>query len=221
MGVDLGLVCKGFDDPVRDSQQSFRTILNTLSEPGTLARLDAPNLNHPHETWTEAAWAVAMTLLDGDTRVWLSPSLATPVALASLKFHTGCPITQIPGEADFVFVGHPSEQPEWSSLRQGEAEFPDLSATVVLQVPGIEAVGAFDRARGEGAPQRTTWELRGPGIEHTRLIQLQHNDQDHWPDRLRDALAANRASFPLGVDLLLVWRDFVCGLPRTTRVAAI
>jgi len=225
MAVDLSLVCKGFDDPVKGSQRSFRTILNALSQPGTVGHLEAFSLNHAPSTWTEATWAVAMTLLDGDTRVWLSPSLASPVALASLQFHTSCPISQDPGEADFVFVGHPIEQPDWSTLRQGEAEFPDLSATVILQVPGIEVVGPSNPSGEEStAPSvapSSTWELRGPGIENTRAIRLQHDPEDPWPEKLRHAMVANRSTFPLGVDLLLVWRDLVCALPRTTRVVAI
>ena len=214
MGVDLSLVCKGFDEPVKDSQSSFRTILNALSQPGTVGHLDVIPLGHAPEKWTEAAWALAMTLLDGDTRVWLSPSLATAVAHASLQFHTSCPITHDPSEADFIFVGNVNEQPDWSSLRHGEAEFPDLSATVILQVPGIEVV---EPSAPNVAPS-STWELRGPGIEHTRLIRLQHEPEDHWPEQLRLALVANRAQFPLGVDLLLVWLDLVCALPRSTRI---
>ena len=221
MAVDLSLVCKGFDDPVKDSQRSFRTILNALSQPGTVGHLDAISLNQAPSTWTEATWAVAMTLLDGDTRVWLSPLLATSVALASLQFHTSCPMTQDPGEADFVFVGHPTEQPDWSSLRQGEAEFPDLSATVILQVPGIEVVEASAPSVVPNMAPSSTWELRGPGIEHTRAIRLQHDSEDQWPEKLRHAMVANRSRFPLGVDLLLVWRDLVCALPRSTRIAAI
>jgi len=233
MAVDLSLVWKGFDDPVKDSQRSFRIILNALSQPGTVGHLDAVPLNQAPSTWTEATWAVAMTLLDGDTRVWLSPSLATPVALASLQFHTSCPISQKPGEADFVFVGHPIEQPDWSSLRQGEAEFPDLSATVILQVPGIEVFEPRNPSGEEStapnfaasvAPSvapSSTWELRGPGIAQTQLLRLQHDPEDPWPEKLRHAMVANRARFPLGVDLLLVWRDLVCALPRSTRVAAI
>jgi len=232
MAVDLSLVWKGFDDPVKDSQRSFRIILNALSQPGTVGHLDAVPLNQAPSAWTEATWAVAMTLLDGDTRVWLSPSLATPVALASLQFHTSCPISQDAGEADFVFVGHPIEQPDWSSLRRGEAEFPDLSATVILQVPGIEVVEPNNPSGEESiapsvaphvAPHvapSSTWELRGPGIKQTQLIRLQHDPEDPWPEQLRDTLIANRATFPLGVDLLLVWRDLLCALPRSTRVAA-
>ena len=225
MAVDLSLVCKGFDDPVKDSQRCFRTILNALSQPGTVGHLDAVPLNQAPSSWTEATWAVAMTLLDGDTRVWLSTSLATPIALASLQFHAGCPISQDPSEADFVFVGHPIEQPNWSSLRQGEAEFPDLSATVILQVPGIEVVEpsspSGEASTAPSVAPSTTWELRGPGIAQTQLLRLQHDPEDPWLEKLRDALVANRATFPLGVDLLLVWRDLVCALPRSTRIAAI
>jgi phosphonate C-P lyase system protein PhnH len=128
-----------------------------------------------------------MTLLDGDTRVWLSPSLATAVAHASLQFHTSCPITHDPSEADFIFVGNVNEQPDWSSLRHGEAEFPDLSATVILQVPGIEVVEPSAPNVAPNVAPSSTWELRGPGIEHTRLIRLQHEPEDHWPEARVDS----------------------------------
>jgi alpha-D-ribose 1-methylphosphonate 5-triphosphate synthase subunit PhnH len=220
MGVDLNLVCKGFDDPVKDSQRCFRTVLNAVSQPGSVGHLDEIPLGHAPKGWTEAAWALAMTLLDWDTLVWLSPSLATAAAYASLQFHASCPITLNSGEADFVFVGNPNEQPDWSSLRHGEAEFPDLSATVILQIPGMGEESSVPMVALNVAGS-STWELQGPGIEHTRLIKLEHGPEDQWPEQLRHALVANRAQFPLGVDLLLVWRDRVCALARSTRVAAI
>ena len=241
MGVDLSLVCKGFEDPVQDAQRCFRTILSALSQPGTVGCLDTIAPHQPPDPWSEAAWAVAMTLLDGDTRVWLSPSLATAAAHASLQFHTSCNMTKNPAEADFAFVGHPGEQPDWSSLRQGEPEFPDLSATIILQVPGITVVEPSELSGGESPPTKvapnvgpnvgpnvapnaspsSTLQLQGPGIEHTRRIRLERGAEGRWAEQLRLALVANRSQFPLGVDLLMVWSDRLCAIPRSTRVAAI
>lgn len=237
MRVDLSLVCKGFEDPVQDAQRCFRTILSALSQPGTVGCLDNIALHQPPDRWSKSAWAVAMTLLDSDTRVWLSPSLATTVAHASLQFHTSCNMTKNPAEADFAFVGHPGEQPDWSSLRQGEPEFPDLSATIILQVPGVTVVEPSELSGGESPPTKvapnvgpnvapnasssSTLQLQGPGIEHARQIRLERGAEGRWAEQLRLALVANRSQFPLGVDLLMVWSNRLCAIPRSTRVAAI
>jgi len=215
--LDLAAVCPGFQDPVHDAQRSFRALLNAMAQPGTIVQIGtAPPLE-----WSAAAWALAMTLLDSDTRIWLSPTLATPVARASLQFHTSCPITTNAAEADFVFVGHPDEQPAWSTLRHGQAEFPDQSATMILQIPGCHHPIPTDVSLQTSPTARLTrWELSGPGIEHSCHIAL-HSGPGDWPERLRAALALNQTGFPLGVDLLLAWADHLCALPRTTRIATI
>jgi alpha-D-ribose 1-methylphosphonate 5-triphosphate synthase subunit PhnH len=55
--------------------------------------------------------------------------------------------------------------------------------------------------------------LSGPGIAGEERLTA-----DGLPDRFWEELRDNHARFPRGIDLLLVGRDVIAGLPRTTRV---
>lgn len=198
-GVDLSGVGPGFADPVLESQAAFRGCLETLANPGTVVSLGADQESmagvHP------AAGALLLALLDQDTRLWLSPSVAAGRAAASLKFHTGCLLAAGPGEADFALVANRSELPPLDAFSQGSLEYPERSATVVLQVPQLR----------EGGPLR----LVGPGIRGDARLSVPTLDQSfltQWD--------SNHARFPRGIDLYLTSGDQLCGLPRTTRIEA-
>src|SRR5690606_9187527 len=97
----------GFADPVRDAQGCFRAIMNALARPGTLQRID-PGALEPPAPLTPTAAAVALTLFDYDTPIWLDPSLARSAAVAAfLRFHTGAPIVADALEAAFALVADP------------------------------------------------------------------------------------------------------------------
>ncbi len=194
--ADLVSVGPGFADPVLDSQAAFRGCLAALATPGTVVNIGTglaslPNLD-------AAASALLLSLLDQDTRLWLSPGAAAGGAAASLKFHTGCSMAAFPREADFALVAAADELPPLEAFSAGSQEYPERSATIVLQVPAILESG---------------WRLTGPGIRgETRLSVAALGDGflAQWE--------ANRARFPRGVDLYFSCGERLCGLPRTTRV---
>lgn len=194
--VDLVGVGSGFADPVFESQAAFRGCLDALATPGSVVSLGAgleslPDL-HP------AASALLLALLDQDTRLWLSPGLAAGRTAANLKFHTGCSLAASPGEADFALVANVDELPSLEAFSAGSEEYPERSATIVLQVPAILDSG---------------WRLTGPGIRNETRLSV---------PALGDGFIAqwgrNRARFPRGIDLYLVCGETLCGLPRTTHI---
>lgn len=193
----------GFADPVLDSQAAFHGSLAVLATPGAVVRLGAglESLSGLHA----AASALLLVLLDQDTRLWLSPGAAAGGAAASLKFHTGCSMAAFPHEADFGVVADVEELPPLESFSAGSKEYPERSATVVLQVPVMLESGWRHSEVG--------WRLSGPGIHgETRLSvpALGEGFPAQWE--------RNRARFPRGVDLYLSCGDRLCGLPRTTRI---
>jgi alpha-D-ribose 1-methylphosphonate 5-triphosphate synthase subunit PhnH len=193
---DLVGVGPGFADPVLDSQAAFRACLSALATPGTVVDIGAgleslPGL-HP------AASALLLALLDQDTRLWLSPGVATGGAAASLKFHTGCSMAAFPREADFALVAGAEELPSLETFSAGSQEYPERSATIVLQVPAILESG---------------WRLTGPGIRNEARLSVPALGDGFLPQWER-----NRARFPRGVDLYFSCGDRLCGLPRTTRI---
>ena len=64
MTVDLSGVSAGFAEPVPAAQRVFRGVLDALSRPGTLVRLDST-------ADFGAKGAIALTLLDYETPEWL------------------------------------------------------------------------------------------------------------------------------------------------------
>ena len=197
MSVSSHELIAGFTDPVSATQQVFRAALKAMSEPGTLLQLDymeqAPN------GLDLSTWQLTLSLLDPDTRVWLSPSLrANDAVTSNLRFHCQCPLVNKPAEADFAIALH-SELPLLTELNWGTAEYPDRSTTLMVQVASLS-----------DAPD---WILSGPGIELTRTLQI-----GGLSEPFRSDLIHSRQSFPLGIDTFWCCGTQLAALPRTTRI---
>ena len=74
----------GFSDPVGESQLVFRHILDAMARPGVVQTLSLA-MKGP-DALDLAATAIALTLVDFETPLYLAPALATPAAEAYLKF---------------------------------------------------------------------------------------------------------------------------------------
>jgi len=194
--LDLAAVSPGFADPVLDSQAAFRDCLDALASPGTLVTLGARL--HALPGVDPAAGALLLSLLDQDTRLWLSPGVAGAQIATSLKFHTGCSFAAAPGEADFALVARIEELPTLESFGAGSQEYPERSATVVLQVPSFNDAG---------------WRLSGPGVRGEARLSVSALGEGFLEQWQR-----NHALFPRGVDFYLSCGERLCGLPRTTRI---
>ncbi|HEX3381174.1 MAG TPA: phosphonate C-P lyase system protein PhnH [Paraburkholderia sp.] len=194
--IALSTLTPGFADPVHDTQTVFRTLLDALSRPGTIGviRDVLPELrNTPVEP---AAFAALLTLCDYATPVWLAqPDLALASAL---RFHTGAPLVDAPGEAAFVYLHDANALPPLESFAPGSAESPEQSATLLIRVDALTG----------GAPVT----LSGPGILDTETISPVGLPARFWRER---ALLA--PLFPCGIDCYLVCGPRVIGLPRTTE----
>ncbi len=189
----------GFRDPALAAQGHFRALLDAMAHPGRIVPLVA-ELPEPPTPMAAAAFALALTLLDHETPVWLGPSLHGPAVADGLRFHCGCPITADPATAAFAFAV-PEEVGRLDRFAQGTADYPDRSTTLVLQVGALA---------GEGP---RAMRLTGPGIETAHMLFV-----PDVPDQLWAELAANADRFPLGVDLVLVAGGLIAALPRSTRV---
>ena len=187
----------GFADLVLGAQSVFRAIMDALAHPGSVQSIASDAA--PPAPLTAELGAVALTLADHDTPVWLDPTLAANPAITGwIAFHCGAPITADPAEALFALVSDVALLPALESFGQGTDEYPDRSTTIVL------AAGSATRAVT----------LKGPGIKDqlTTALPLPAGDfLAQW--------AENRARFPRGIDLLLVRDGTVIGLPRTTRIS--
>jgi alpha-D-ribose 1-methylphosphonate 5-triphosphate synthase subunit PhnH len=108
----------GFADPVLDAQASFRAILEAMSRPGRIQRIEARIT--PPAPLCSAAGAALLSL-----------------AAEWLRFHCGAPITTDIGAARFVVAC--GAAPSLDALDIGTDEDPQLGATLILQVTGLVA----------------------------------------------------------------------------------
>ena len=132
----------GFADPVFDAQSVFRAVMDAMARPGTVLPVKA--LASPPASLSATAAAVALTLADHDTPVWLDPVLAGSAAVrAYLAFHTGAPVIEAKDEATFALVADPLGLGSLAEFGQGTQEYPDRSTTLIMQVDALSSdVGA-------------------------------------------------------------------------------
>ena len=195
--IDLGAVKRGFSNPSLDSQVTFRLLMDALSRPGTVKDLmEAPE---PPRGINQATGGIALTLFDFETVVWIDPALRGGETEAWLRFHCGCPLTTDPLEAAFAVVTDISSAPALTDFNQGDAKYPDLSTTVIMEITSM--------AGGLETP------LRGPGINGSMAVSPEGLPAEFWTQ-----MAENGSQFQFGVDLFLTSGSSVMGLPRTVRV---
>jgi len=193
------MLAPGFADPVLASQAAFRAIMDAMARPGSIVAVDG--LAHAPRPLGLAAAAVALTLLDYETPVWLDPVLAqSPDITDWLRFHTGAPLTDVPKRAAFGLIADPQNMLPFEAFSQGSMEYPDRAATLVLQVDRLSDNGGLC--------------LSGPGIVTSRALHAAPLPAD-FAARMR----ANRALFPRGIDIILAADALLAALPRSVHVA--
>lgn len=179
----------GFADPALQGAQAFRAVMQAMAQPGRILVADAAR---PPAPLSPAAGTVLLTLADATAPVFLAPGHDTQAVRDWLAFHCGAPLAAA-GEAVFA-VGVWAALAPLDRFAVGTPEYPDRSATLIVEVPWLEIAGG---AR-----------LTGPGLrEHTFLT---------LPDTA--AFQANYDRYPLGFDTILTCSDRLAGLPRSTWV---
>ena len=179
----------GFSDPSIQSAWGFRAAMLAMARPGdilTVTGAQAPG------GLSVAAAVLLLVLCDPETPVWLAPSHDSADLRRWIAFHTGAPVVAARGEAVFALGAWDSLMP-LDGYRIGTAEYPDRSATLIVETGSLQAAGAV---------------LSGPGIADAARLTL--------PEVA--AFRANRALFPLGLDFFFTCGDRLAALPRSTVV---
>lgn len=193
------MLAPAFADPGLASQAVFRSVMDAMARPGTI--VPTSGLAQAPPPLGLAAAAVALTLLDYETPVWLDAVLAqSPEVAGWLKFHTGAPLTDDPQRAAFGFVSKPQCMLQFEAFSQGSMEYPDRATTLVLQV---------DHLSGDDGLR-----LSGPGIRGSRALFA-----SPLPADFAARMVANRRLFPRGVDIILAAGTNLTALPRSVHVA--
>ncbi|XDA97931.1 phosphonate C-P lyase system protein PhnH [Sulfitobacter sp. LCG007] len=178
----------GFADPAIQSAQAFRSVMEAMARPGTIRDVGGAQ---PPAPLSRAAGAVLLTLCDSETPVHLAGEADCQAVRAWLAFHTGAQVT---GPSHCMFaLGTWDALCPLSSYPVGTPEYPDRSATLIVECPELIAAGAT---------------LTGPGIRISASLSL--------PEIA--AFRSNRRLFPLGLDFIFTSGDRLAALPRSTIV---
>jgi alpha-D-ribose 1-methylphosphonate 5-triphosphate synthase subunit PhnH len=142
---------------------------------------------------------MALTLADYETPLWLDRVLAGAESVAAfLRFHTGARLVSEPAEASFALISDVANAPPLSAFAQGTPDYPDRSTTLIIEVERFSAEG---------------WRLQGPGIAGETAFGAAPLAADFGAQ-----LVANRAQFPLGVDVIFAAPLAVAALPRSVQL---
>src|SRR3954454_23446471 len=94
----------GFADKVLSAQTTFRSVMDAMARPGTARQVTA-GVGAPASLMRGTA-AVALTLFDQDTPIWLDRAMAAAPDIAKwLKFHCGAPVIADSSASSFALVG--------------------------------------------------------------------------------------------------------------------
>ena len=190
----MNMVFRAFTDPARESQQAFRAVMNAMARPGAVVDVDAGFA--PPAPLNAAAASVLLTLADFETKVWSDAGVDVSAA-QFLRFHTGARLIDEPALADFAVISDPQSAPALDAYPNGTPDYPDRSATLIMQV---EAFGQ-------------DWRLTGPGIDGETRFSAAPLPEDfvaQWRD--------NHARFPQGVDIIFAGNGQIAALPRSTEI---
>lgn len=178
----------GFDDPARDAARAFRAVMTAMARPGQIHAIGGVQGPAP---LSGAAATVLVTLCDVDTPLHLTGACDTPQVRDWVAFHIGASLVAA-RDAAFALGTWDALQPV-TRFAVGTPEYPDRSATLVVELDALRADGAT---------------LRGPGIKDTAQFALPEVP----------AFQRNAAQFPLGFDTIFTAQSQIAALPRSTRV---
>jgi alpha-D-ribose 1-methylphosphonate 5-triphosphate synthase subunit PhnH len=190
---------------VFDGQKHYRTLLQCTARPGTIGQLDDAALEVPSQL-NRATALLALALFSGDITFWVDEGAAAAANFIERETNARPASAD---KADFLVFTGDEQIEELQQAKPGTLSFPDLGASVVLQVQAISPAPLAESLR---------LRLTGPGIE-TETVVFVLGASEAFFGTLRE----RNLEFPIGVDTFLTCDSLSAGpcvmaLPRTTRV---
>jgi alpha-D-ribose 1-methylphosphonate 5-triphosphate synthase subunit PhnH len=178
----------GFANIPIDAAHAFRAVMTAMARPGEIFEISGAQ---PPAPLSVAAGAVVLTLCDPETPLFLAGGFDTPQIRDWVTFHTGAPFV---GAADAMFAIGVWGSIPFPDLARGTSEYPDRSATLIVEMDALTNTGAV---------------LEGPGIKDQNYLSL--------PETA--LFQENARLYPLGLDFIFTNGGNLAALPRTTRVS--
>lgn len=171
----------GFDK-VFDTQRIYRLTLDAMARPGKVNALPALRLNPPAGL-SQAAAAVALTLLDSETGFCVLPS--DQAVKDYLMIHTGAAFYPL-HSAEFIVISGRESNPQLGEVCCGTLLAPEKGATLIMMVDSLAGTAGGTKLR-----------LSGPGIKESSLLNISGLDQENLK-----IIAEMNQEYPLGIDVI-------------------
>jgi alpha-D-ribose 1-methylphosphonate 5-triphosphate synthase subunit PhnH len=189
------------DNSDRRNQKNYRSLLQAMSRPGRVLRLDALGAVSSFA----AAMAIGECLLDPEVSLCVIGDGSVPALRAGLVGSTQVRTESLEA-ADFIFVCGVQSQGGVRLAKRGRLEFPEEGATLVYCMES-HPTDVSDRFRIR---------LTGPGIAGQGGVAPEMRGVP--VEEFQELMAVN-ADYPLGVDAFFVRPNGeLMGLPRSTRI---
>jgi alpha-D-ribose 1-methylphosphonate 5-triphosphate synthase subunit PhnH len=191
-------------EPVRDTQVTFRVVLDAMARPGTVRQLPVAARDAPVNPWLAS---VLVTLLDHEVSLAVEPFDGANALEQFVRQRTAVTPATVE-HADFVVASSERLDPRLPlRLRQGTLAYPNDSATLLLLVPTLDQAADPDSASA-------SWlALAGPGVPAGHRVRVGGLDPALFEAR------DEAAEYPRGIDLILVDPSGrAAALPRSTTI---
>jgi alpha-D-ribose 1-methylphosphonate 5-triphosphate synthase subunit PhnH len=189
------------DNDNRRNQKNFRTLLEAMSRPGRVVRLEVGHTNSS----LAAAMAIGECLLDHEVSLCVIGNSGAQALQDALVAATQAR-TESLAHADFVFVLSGQSQGRARLAKRGCLESPEQGATLVYCMD----------SEVKAPPDRLPIRLTGPGIAGQEGILPEM--EGITVEEFQELMEVN-ADYPLGVDLFFARPNGeLMGLPRSTRI---
>lgn len=188
---------------VFDSQKIFRKILDSMARPGKINNLIDLQISPPQQLNRSSA-LIGFALLNSDVS-FFSVNNSNEVN-EYLKVNTSSiPSTSVE-DADFVFISGKSMSEIIGNIKKGELEFPEDSATLIIDVDKIEK---------SPIDQSCELILKGPGVKSEEILYIKG-----ITDEIFQEIKNANSEYPLGIDVILsdVDGNIIC-IPRTNNLS--
>jgi phosphonate C-P lyase system protein PhnH len=188
---------------VYESQEVFRTLLDALSQPGTIHHLPQAVA---HRFVPALAPLAALVSHDVPFAICGVESVATSIAVERATFGRS-----VDPELAIFIAALSGNTPEARTIKRGSPHRPDGGCQISYQISGRLI---------PGTTEQSTFSIAGPGVPTVRTISVEWaTDQ---LSSLQQLLDARSDSWPMGFDIWLV-DDFgqVVGIPRTSNITGV
>ena len=200
-------------EPVRDTQVTFRVLLDAMARPGTVRQLPVAARDAPVNPWLAA---VLVTLLDHEVSLAVEPFDGADALERFVRQRTSVPPATV-DQADFVVASSTRLDPSLPlRLRQGTLAYPNDSATLLILVPALDQASRPADAAGKPNVDGLLLELAGPGVPAGHRVRVAGLTPSLF--EARDDVA----EYPCGIDIILVDPSGrVATLPRSTAIQVV